>query len=286
MSTSTAIPLSTETGPAAVLAAELFCRDRRAMLVVDPEADWRSPADALKGVRERGYASPNMLSYYPRVKLRGDKDDAERVAGAAFAGLLCKLDRSFGSWQSLEHESMALTHNMTPAHVVNEEDMHALVRAGINVIDAGIAGRARINGSRTMARGSELYRVFSSLSVRRLCLQIINMIDQSTRWAVFEKPDMRLTNRIRDQIFSYFSDLAELGAFANECFVVECDAGLCRREDRIEHGVTILLLFQPLGAVEPISFTIHQTVAGCRVASTAFAPNLGNFAVRDLGFAV
>jgi phage tail sheath protein FI len=150
--------------------------------------------------------------------------------------------------------------------------MHALVRAGINVIDAGIAGRARINGSRTMARGSESYRVFSSLSVRRLCLQIINMIDRSTRWAVFEKPDMRLTNRIRDQIFSYFSDLAELGAFANECFVVECDAGLCRREDRIEHGVTILLLFQPLGAVEPISFTIHQTVAGCRVASTAFVP--------------
>lgn len=277
---------NTETGPAAVLAAELFCRDRRAMLVVDPEANWRSCADVLQGVRELGYASPNMLTYYPRVKSRGDKDDAERVAGAAFAGLLCKLDRSFGSWQSLEHESMALMRNMTPAHDVNEEEMHALVRAGINVIDAGIAGRARINGSRTMARGSESYRVFSSLSVRRLCLQIINMIDQSTRWAVFEKPDMRLTNLIRDQIFSYFFDLAELGAFASERFVVECDAGLCRREDRIEHGVTILLQFQPLGAVEPISFTIHQTVAGCRVASTAFAPNMGNFAVRDLGFAV
>ena len=45
-----------------------------------------------------------MLSYFPRVYYRGD--DAERVAGAALAGLLCKQDRSFGPWHSLDDESL------------------------------------------------------------------------------------------------------------------------------------------------------------------------------------
>ncbi len=261
-----------ETGPAAILAAEMYCRERRAMLVVDPAATWRSPEDVLDGVRELGYASPNMMSYYPRVKLKGDEHDAEHVAGAALAGLLCKLDRSYGPWQTLEYERLGFTRNVKPACDVNEKNIYALLRAGINVIGTGTAGRAHVNASMTMARGSESYRVFSSLPVRRLCLRIINMIDRSTRWAVFEKPDMQLTERIRGQILTYFSCLADLGAFVNERFVVECDAGLCKRKDRLEHGVTILLLFHPLGSPEPISFTIHQTVAGCRVASTAFAP--------------
>ena len=262
---------SLDTGPAAVLAAELYCRQRGAMLVVDPSVAWQSPAEAIDGVRAFGYASPNMMSYYPRVHLRGD-DGVERVAGAALAGLLCKQDRSFGPWQSLDHDSLGLNRKVKPVSTVSEDETYALQRAGINVIEAGGGGRARFNGSMTMARGSESYRVFRSLSVRRLCLRIINTIDHSTRWAVFEKPDFKLTERIRGQILTYFSCLADLGAFTNELFLVDCDAGLCKRDDRLEHGITILLVFHPIGSPEPISFTIHQTVAGCRVASTAFAP--------------
>ena len=261
-----------DTGPAAILAAELFCRQRGAMLVVDPDAEWHSPTDMIEGVRDLGYASPNMLSYFPRVKTRGGPADAERVAGAALVALLCKLDRTYGPWQSLEQEDLDFRGKLVPASDVDDEDVYALQRAGINVVATGSSGRAKINGSMTMARGSESYRVFKSLSVRRLCLRIINTIDQSTRWAVFEKPDINLTDRIRKQILTYFSCLADLGAFSNERFVVECDAGLCKREDRLEHGITILLVFHPIGSVESVSFTIHQAVAGCRVTSTAFAP--------------
>ena len=261
-----------DTGPAAILAAELYCRQRGAMLVVDPATEWRSPAEVIAGVRKLGYASPNMLSYYPRIRMRGDLDNVERVAGAALAGLLCKLDRTFGPWQSLEQESLGFNRQVKPVSQFDDEDVYALQRAGINVVTAGSSGRAQIIGSMTMARGSESHRVFKSLAVRRFCLRIINTIEQSTRWAVFEKPDMKLTKRIRGQVLAYFSYLADLGAFASERFVVECDAGLSKREDRLEHGVTILLVFHPVGSVEPLSFTIHQTVAGFRVGSTAFAP--------------
>ena len=259
-------------GPAAILAAELYCRQRGAMLVVDPAAEWQSPTDMIDGVRGLGYASPNMLSYFPRVKTRGGQEDSERVAGAALAALLCKLDRTYGPWQSLDQEDLGFRGKLVPVSDIDDEDVYALQRAGINVVATGNAGRATISGSMTMARGTEAYRVFKSLAVRRLCLRIINTIENSTRWAVFEKPDINLTERIRRQVLTYLSSLADLGAFANERFVVECDAGLCEREDRLEHGITILLVFHPLGSAESVSFTIHQTVAGCRVTSTAFAP--------------
>jgi len=63
-----------------------------------------------------------------------------------------------------------------------------------------------------------------------------------------------------------------MGAFEDDRFVVECDAGLCQRDDKLEHGVTVLVAFHPLGCSESVSFTLHQTVAGCRVTTTAFAP--------------
>ena len=38
-------------------------------------------------------------------------------------------------------------------------------------------------------------------------------------------------------------------------------------------GITILLAFHPTGSSESVSLTLHQTIDGCRVASTAFAPS-------------
>jgi hypothetical protein len=261
-----------DTGPAAVLAAEMFCRERGAMLITDPASEWQTAADVLDGMRQLGVASPNMLSYFPRVIDSSDREGAERAAGAALAGLMCKLDASFGPWQSLEHESLGFKRSLQPSCTLDEEDRYALLRAGINVLERGAGRRTRIAGSKTLARGSESYREFKDLAVRRLCLRILSTIDNATRWAVFEKPDQQLTRRIRFQVLDYFRRLAELGAFANEQFVVECDAGLCKRTDRLLHGVTILLVFHPIGSADPLSFTIHQTVAGCRVTTTAFAP--------------
>ena len=261
-----------DVGPAATLAAELFCRQRAALLIVDPASDWELPDDVTAGVRDLGYASPNMLSYFPRMRVRGDRDRTPRVVGAAIAGLLCKQDRHFGPWHSLDHDMLGLSRSLTPVNDIDDEDNYALQRAGINIIASRDGGRAHVEGSLTMARGSESYRVFRNLTVRRLCLRIIAAIDQATRWAVFEQPDARLTERLRSQILHYFDELEAIGAFANNRYVVECDAGLCKREDRLEHGVTILLMFHPIASSEPVSLTLHQTVAGFRVASTAFAP--------------
>jgi len=257
-------------GPAAVLAAELYCRERSAMLIVDPSPDWTSAVSAVKGVRDLGYASSNLLGYYPRVRVRGSDDDVSRPVGSALAGLLCKQDRTYGPWQSLNQHGMGLHRSLQPEREFSAEDEHLLKRAGLNVLTPGPVGKARLAGSMTMGRGSEGNATFARLPVRRFCLQIINSISRATRWAVFEPANSTLANRLRAQVLTYLDCLNDLGAFANDNFIVQCDAGVSTRSDHEEHGITILLVFQPVESDEPISLTLHQTASGFRVGSTAF----------------
>jgi len=259
-------------GPASVLAAEMFCRERGAMMLVDPRSDWITPSKTVAGVRDLGLASPNMASYFPRMVERDDEGGAPRAVGGALAGLLCKLDRTFGPWHDLDQQGMGLQRNFVAASDIEDEDAQMLLREGINVIAKGPVGRARLRGSVTMGRGSESHRKFVSLPVQRLCLQVINSIDQATRWAVFEPGDTRVADRISAQVTAYLSALANMGAFENERFVVECATSTRQRDDQANCGFTILVLFHPLGCKEPVSFTLHQSVTGNRVTTTAFAP--------------
>jgi hypothetical protein len=263
-------------GPAAVLAAERYCRSRGAMLVVDPRACIDAPAAMVREVREQGYASPNMLSYFPRMVPRRDSDAQPRAVGGAVAGLLCKLDRNCGPWQQLDQRGLGLSRELVPAVTVEEEDTQTLTREGINVILPGDAGRPRVTGSTTMARGSEMQRPLTSLPVRRLCLRIVNSIEQATRWTVFEPVDQALAKRIESQVFAFLSALVDMGAFANDRIDVQCDAGFRGSLDNPGHGVSVLISFQPRGCDKPISLTLNQSMRGFRVASTAFAPVIGD----------
>ena len=260
-----------DTGPAATLAGELYCRKRGAMLVMDPPRAWNNVRKAIEGVRDADYASPNIFTYYPRVCARDD-DSAPRVAGAAIAGLLCKLDRKQGPWQHLDQLGYGLSSKLTPAIELDVDDAHMLVKEGINVIAGHTAGRATVCGSVTLARGGQMDRKFSSLTVRRLCLDITNKIDHATRWTVFAPNSTAVADRVTSLVHAYMSSLADSGAFTDDMFVVQCDAGLHSSPVNKNRGVTVLLAFHPAGSDETVSLTLHQTMSGCRVATTAFAP--------------
>ena len=259
-------------GPAALLAADRYCRERGAMLIVDPGTECHTVDEAIAAARQQGYASPNMMTYFPRVRHRSDPEGAGRIVGGALAGLLCKLDRTFGPWQPLDRQSLGLSRALQPSVAVDDDEARALIREGINVIAPGAAGRVYLTGSTTMARGSDLYRCFANLPLRRLCLSILNAIDRATRWAVFEKPDANLAEHVRGQVHAYLSALADLGAFVSDRILVKCDPGPGNRQSSIERGFTVMIVFQPIGSSKPISFTLHQSIEGYRVASTAFAP--------------
>ena len=139
-----------DNGPAAMLAAEMYCRQRGALLIVDPRADWRSGAEAVKGLRAQGLASANAMTYFPR--LAPERGEAVgRVAGGALAGLLCRQDRRHGPGPG--DDGIELKRSMLPALALTETDAARLARAGINAIVQDDAGRVRLTGDCTLAIG-------------------------------------------------------------------------------------------------------------------------------------
>jgi hypothetical protein len=259
-------------GPAAILAAELYCRKRGAMLIMDPPHAWKDVRKAIEGVRAFDYSSPNIFTYYPRVYDKEEERSKPRVVGAAIAGLLCKLDRHHGPWQDLDQLGYGLRGNLVPAEKISVDDAQMLVKEGINVIAGRTAGRSTVCGSVTLARGAQLDHKFSSLTVMRLCLHITNTIDLATRWTVFTQNTTVVAERVTSMVHAYMSSLADAGAFADDMFVVQCDAGLQSSPVNKHRGVTVLLVFHPAGSNETVSLAVHQTIMGCRVATTAFAP--------------
>ena len=259
-------------GPAAILAAELYCRKRGAMLIMDPPRSWKSVREAIEGVREVDYASPNTLTYYPRVYTKEDGGNLQRVAGGAIAGLLCKLDKNHGPWEDLNQRGYGLSSNLIPVDELNVDDAQMLVKEGINVIARRTSDHATICGSVTLARGGQMDGKFSSLTVRRLCLEISNTIDHATRWTAFAPNSIVVAEHINSLVHAYMSLLADSGAFTDDMFVVQCDASLHSRPVNKDRGITILLAFHPAGSDKTVSLTLHQTMSGCRVTTTAFAP--------------
>ncbi len=259
-------------GPAVVLAAELYCRKRGAMLLLDPPAEWRSVTDALIGVRNAGYSSANIASYFPRMISRDDEDPLPRAVGGALAGLLSKLDEQQGPWHDLDQPGFGFSRKLTPAIQFTMEEGAMLVREGLNAIAGQTAGRAAFCGSVTLGCGSQMDKKFASLTVRRLCLTVTNTIDRATRWAIFEADASRAAERIQAQVHAYMTWLADQGAFEVETYSVQCDATLQQGLVDPQRGMTILLTFHPLGCDQSVSLALHQSAAGCRVATTAFAP--------------
>ncbi len=259
-----------DVGATALLAAERYCRTRGAMLVVDPPVEWTSVDSAVRGLRRIGYASPNMLGYFPRVRDARAEAAAPRAAGGAIAGLLSRLDESSGPWGVLDRQGLALRRRFRPAVEVDDEDREALERAGLNALVADQTRRLRVVGDRSLSRGADTQTGQAELRVQRFCLHLVKLIDNATRWAVFESPDLRLAGRVQGQVHSALLALADRGAFTHHDFDVRC---------RIDpsppagpHAIEILLAFTLTGTARPIALTLHQSVAGCRVRNTAFRP--------------
>ncbi len=261
---------ASDTGPAAMLAAEIYCRQRGAILVCDPRSDWHDPQSAVLGLRQLGYASPNMFCYFPRVVDARGRGGRPRVVGGAIAGLLSRLDAIHGPWHSLDQRSLALKRDYSPWVRVDERDASLLERSGLNSLLADATNRLRVVGDRTLARGSGPYRRQTSLRVQRLSLALMHAIDRATRWAVFESPSEKLAASVRAQVAAGLLALHAAGALADETFDVQCN--LARGTSGGGHAVEILISFTPTGSHVPIACTLHQSVTGFRVTSTAFAP--------------
>jgi phage tail sheath protein FI len=267
-------------GPTALLAAELYCRKRGAMLVMDPPLQLETTEQLIAHYAQSGSASANVITYFPRVSIKGCLHPNFKAAGAAFAGLLCRLDKEQGPWVDLDGNAAELQRNIQPLVVLDEDEQQTLIRAGINVISASRGRRSRIHGAVTFGAGGHMYKAATHLAVHRTCLMILRNIERGTRWVVFEPNDQSTRERLRSQVHAYLSGLADSGALADDDVFVRCDPDSPDRNRSADAGVKILVSFMPLGWPQPLSFTIHQSIPGARTATTAFAPVRGGRTLR------
>jgi len=242
-------PLSRETdvGPCAWLAAMSYCKERRALLIVDPPAAWHTADDALRAMRDWSLYSENALMYFPRVlaldKLRGHFESFAPCG--AVAGMLARTDEAYPVWGPAKFEEAVLRPGYRPACMVSEDRRQRLELRGVNALQS-VRSVARIGvRPRTLAGGAAAAADWQSLAARRLALFIVNSIESGTRWALNADPDSELPERVAAQVRGFFEELHAGGAFGarrpEEAFFVRVAQGA--RAAQVEHSNEFQLRF-------------------------------------------
>jgi hypothetical protein len=210
-------PLSRDqdVGPSALLVGLRYCKERRALLIVDPPARWLTADDAVQGMREWSLFSENALMYFPRVlaldKLRGHFEPFAPCG--AISGMLARCDEASPVWGPARNDEAVLRPGYRPACMVTEERRLRLANCGVNTIQA-VRSAARIGvNARTLAAGAAADADWQYLSARRLALNIVNSIERGTRWVAMAQPHIDVAELAASQVRAFFESLYDDQAF-------------------------------------------------------------------------
>jgi uncharacterized protein len=218
-----------DVGPSALLVAARYCKQRRALLIVDPPSKWQTADDALAGLREWNFPDENALMYFPRVlahdKLRGHFESFAPCG--AVAGMLARSDENSPVWLPTDREEPILRPGFRPACLVGEDRRIRLASLGVNTIQA-IRSTARLSvRPRTLAAGHTANADWRYLSARRLALFILSSIEHGTRWIAAARSPAEVAETLTSQVRSFFEALCTAGTFGSrqtsDAFFVICD---------------------------------------------------------------
>ena len=236
-------PLTREhdVGLSTLLVAGRFCRERRAMLLVDPPSTWASSAAALDGMRHWPFRSEDAAMFFPRIvafdRLRG-RFEMFAPCGVA-AGMIARCDESSPVWARPEGDDAILRPGLRPAWNVSNGDRTRLMTAGINLLQSVRIAPKFQSSPRTLASGSAAVSDWRYLSQRRLALFIMTSIERGTRWMLFERNAQSTGLMARAQVEAFLDSLYAEGAFAGRTgetsYFVVCDERI-NDDEQIKRG--------------------------------------------------
>ena len=260
---------------AVISAAETYCQQQWAFLIVDPPQSSAggvggSDRDTLTGIQDWLAQNSNLRSsyaalYYPRPQIP-DPLNGYRLrsvaASGTIAGLYATTDGSPGVWKAPAGTSTslvnvnALTYNMTNA------ENGVLNPLAINCLRAFPVYGNVCWGARTLDGADQLESQWKYIPVRRLALYIEASLYQGTQWVVFEPNDEPLWSAIRLSIGTFMQQLFQKGAFQGStpasAYVVKCDSTTTTQADINLGVVNILVGFAPLLPAEFVFIQIQQ----------------------------
>lgn len=257
-------------GASTLLVANRYCRERRALLIVDPPLAWDNTAKALAEMRHWPLPSDSACMFFPRLlgydKLRG-RYETFAPCGAV-AGTLSRASEHWPVWASACSDDAVLRPGLRPACAVDDEQRARLAAAGVNAVQTvrrpgGDAPRAC-----TLAGPGAVEADWRSLSARRLALLILNSVERGTRWVVFAPSEPATWNRAALQVRAFLAMLEERGAFAERAegdrWFVVCDERVNPERHREQGVVNILLGFPASRTGEFHAYLVSHRAGGSR----------------------
>ena len=247
----------------------MYCKARRAMLLVDPPANWGTPEQALSGMEGLNLRDENAALYFPRLKaadpLQGDAL-VDFAPSGAVAGVIARMDERHGVWKAPAGEQAVLLGIADLAYHLDDPENSLLNQAGINCLRTFPEAGSVIWGARTLAGGDQQSTEWKYIPVRRFALFLEESLERGAQWAVFEPNGEALWSRVRRQVEAFLYTLFREGAFAgsttDQAYFVHCDRQTMTEED-IENGIlNIPVGFAPLKPAEFVILKIQQKLAG------------------------
>ena len=253
--------------------ASVYCRNRRAFLIVDPRDSWSNspnvvsedPEKGVDALRKTGIVKINAAVYYPRIKIRRNNGLLVDIGpGGAVAGIMARIDSSGGGgvWKAPAGLEADIQGGISGLEIVlTDGENGSLNKLGVNCLRSFPNGIV-VWGARTLAGSDDLGSEWKYVPIRRLALMIEESLYRGTKWAVFEPNDEPLWAKIRLNVgafmMSLFNQRAFQGSSPNTAFYVKCDSETTTEDDRNRGIVNIEVGFAPLKPAEFVVIKIQQ----------------------------
>ncbi len=248
-------------------AAAAYCRERRAMLIIDAPREWADVSAAERGAASLrsalGADAKNAILYFPY--LRRGSGAQEVPPGAAVAGIIARTDAQRGVWRSpagLEAQVRGADGAVVP---ISDADIDRLNPAGVNSIRTLPGAGLAVWGARTLAGSEGGDPEWNYIPVRRLALLIEESLIRGLSWTAFEPNGEALWALVRQAASSLLDDLYRKGAFQGgsprDAYFVKCDRETTASAD-IDRSITNLVVgFAPLGPAEFVILRVQLRTA-------------------------
>jgi uncharacterized protein len=253
--------------------AAKYCRDRRAMFIVDSPSGWSknknsAAADAKNGLADiaiTGDDARNAALYFPRIiesdPLRQGQLDTFVPCGV-IAGVMARTDVDRGVWKAPAGIDATMTGvSGLEINLTNDEN-GILNPLGINCLRTFPVYGTIVWGARTMRGADVAADDYKYVPVRRLALYIEESLYRGTQWVVFEPNDEPLWAQIRLNVGAFMHNLFVQGAFQGQtpkdAYFVKCDKESTTQNDINLGIVNVVVGFAPLKPAEFVILKIQQ----------------------------
>jgi len=250
--------------------ASVFCRQRRAFLLMDPPPTWTDAQSGATGVAvlRTGLEKQYSALFFPRLIVGNNGKQVPQGPSGAAAGLFARIDGTRGVWKAPAGTEADLRGIVGLEQRFSDRENGWLNPRAVNTIRVFPNGIV-LWGSRTMDGDDDFASEYKYIPIRRLALYIEESLYRGLKWVVFEPNDEPLWSQIRLNVGAFMHQLFRQGAFQGgtprDAYFVKCDGETTTQNDRNLGIVNIIVGFAPLKPAEFVILYLQQMAGQVQV---------------------